>query len=136
MVAPAVTDPAPEATYFVNFESVGGGSLHYVRSEGTLPAAYPPLLLELARRVASSGLFGPVTLTDLDVRTDGQVPAARGWPALTLIGLVESGLPRGYHSGADVPEAVDLDMLIRAGDFGAAVAYAALRGEAGPIVRV
>ncbi len=131
-----LTDPAPEATYFVNFESVGGGSLHYVRSEGTVPAAYPPLLLELARRVASSGLFGTVTLTDLDVRTDGQVPATRGWPALTLIGLVESGLPRGHHSGADVAEAVDLDTLIRAGDFGAAVAYAALRGEAGPIVRV
>ena len=120
----------------MNFESVGGGSLHYVRSEGTVPAAYPPLLLELARRVAGSGLFGPVTLVDLDVHTDGQVPAARGWPALTLIGLVESGLPRAYHSRTDVADAVDLDTLIRAGDFGAAVAYAALRGEAGPIVRV
>ncbi|TDJ15849.1 MAG: M28 family peptidase [Deltaproteobacteria bacterium] len=130
------TEPAPAATYFVNFESVGGGTLHYVRSEGTLPQAYPSLLLELARRVASSGLFGPVRLTDLDLRTDGQVPAARGWPALTLIGLVESGLPRGYHSAADVAEAVDLEMLIRAGDFGAAVAYAALRGEAGPIALV
>ena len=29
-------DWRPEATYFVNFECVGGGALHWIRSEGTL----------------------------------------------------------------------------------------------------
>ena len=55
-----------DRTFFVNFECVGGGALHWIRSEGTLgKTGYPPLLIELARRVAASGAFGEVTPTDL-----------------------------------------------------------------------
>jgi hypothetical protein len=124
---------APDAAYFVNFESVGGGELHWASAEGAIPTAYPALLVELARRVASSGLFGRLAPAVLDVRTDGQVPAVRGWPTVTLIGLADDGLPHRFHRSDDVAGAVDLDGVIRAGDFGAAVASAALRGEAGPI---
>lgn len=123
-----------DASYFVNFECVGGGSLHWVRSEGTLAkSGYPPTLVELARRVAASGVFGEVTPVDLIAGTDGHVPAERGFPSLSLISLEENGVPRHYHRSEDVAEAVDLPTLIRAADFGAAVGRAALRGEAGPI---
>ncbi len=123
-----------DATYFVNFECVGGGSLHWVRSEGTLAkSGYPPTLVELARRVAASGVFGELTPVDLLAGTDGHVPADRGFPSLSLISLEPGGVPRHYHRLEDVPEGVDLPTLIRAADFGAAVARAALRGEAGPI---
>jgi hypothetical protein len=130
-------DWPPDSTFFLNFECVGGGSLHWVRSEGTLAkTGFPPLLVELARRVAASGVFGEVTPVDLLAGTDGHVPADRGFPSLSLISLERGGVPRHYHRGEDVVEAVDLPTVIRAADFGAAVARAALRGEAGPIAIV
>jgi hypothetical protein len=123
-----------DSTYYVNFESVGGGALHWVRSEGTFAkSGYPPTLVELARRVAASGVFGELSPVDLIASTDGHVPAARGLPTLSLISLEQGGIPRRYHRLDDVPESVDLPTVIRAADFGAAVARAALRGEAGPI---
>jgi hypothetical protein len=130
----AHSDWPSDSTYFVNFECVGGGSLHWVRSEGTLAkSGFPPTLVELARRVAASGVFGEVTPVDLLAGTDGHVPADRGFPSLSLISLEQGGVPRHYHRVEDVPEAVDLPTVIRAADFGAAVSRAALRGEAGPI---
>ena len=45
----------------------------------------------------------------------------------------EHGVPRNYHRESDAPEALDMETLVRAADFGAAVARVALRGEAGPI---
>ena len=128
------SDWPKDSTFFVNFECVGGGSLHWVRSEGTLAkTGFPPLLVELARRVAASGVFGELTPVDLLAGTDGHVPADRGFPSLSLISLESNGVPRHYHRGEDLPEGVDLSTVIRAADFGAAVARAALRGEAGPI---
>jgi len=126
-----------DRTFFVNFECVGGGALHWIRSEGTLgKTGYPPLLIELARRVAASGAFGEVTPTDLLAGTDGHVPADHGYPALSLISLEENGVPRNYHRPEDVPGAIDLALVVRAADFGAAVAASALRGDAGPIAIV
>jgi hypothetical protein len=122
------------STCFVNFDSVGGGALHSIRSEGTLAkTAYPPLMIELARRVSESGVFGEVTAVDLMAGSDGRIPAARGLPTLSLIALDEDGVPIRYHRASDLPEALDMETVIRAGDFGAAVARAALRGDAGPI---
>jgi len=90
-------------------------------------------MVELARRVAASGVFGDVTATDLMAGSDGRVSAARGFPTLSLVALDEDGVPHDYHRVADLPEALDMATVIRAADFGAAVAWAALRGEAGPI---
>lgn len=125
----------PDDTWFVNFECVGGGALHWIRSEGTgSKAAYPPTFLELARRLALAGQHGQVTGTDLLAGTDGRIPAERGFPTLSLISLEANGVPRNYHLREDRPEGVDLDTVVRAADFGAAAAAAALRGEAGPWV--
>jgi len=124
----------PDRSFFLNFECVGGGALHYLRSEAELErTVYPPALVELARRVAASGVFGDVTPADLSAGTDGHVAAAHGYPTLSLVALEAEGVPRHYHRRDDVPEALDMPTLVRAADFGAAVAHAALRGEAGPI---
>ncbi len=115
-----------ETTYFINFECVGGGRLHYVRSEGVLAKGYfPPQLNEIARRLAATG-WGDVSPTDLLAATDGHVPAAAGYPTLSLISLEENGVPRNYHRVEDTVDALDLSMVVRAADFGAAVALAAL----------
>jgi Zn-dependent M28 family amino/carboxypeptidase len=131
------SDWSPESTYFVNFECVGGGLLHFIRSEGVLEKVqFPPMLLELARRVAASGAFGEVTPTDLLASTDGHVPAEQGYPSLSLISLDPNGVPRNYHRIEDTVDGIDTAMVVRAADFGAAVTMAALRTEAGPIADV
>jgi len=125
---------SPESTYFVNFECVGGGLLHFIHSEGVLGKVYfPPMLLELARRVAASGAFGEVTPTELLASTDGHVPAERGYPSLSLISLDPNGVPSNYHRLEDTVDGIDTAMVVRAADFAAAVSMAALRAEAGPI---
>lgn len=123
-----------DSTYCVNFECTGGGNLHIIHTEGLLrKAAYPPLLIELARRVAAGGNHGEITPVDLLAATDGCVPAKLGYPTLSLISLEANGVPRNYHRLEDTIDGIDPSMLVRAGVFGAAVASAALRGEAGPI---
>lgn len=118
------------ATYFVNFECVGGGRLHYIRSEGVLEKGYfPPQLNEVARRLTAGGQWGDVTPTDLLAATDGHVPAAAGYPTLSLISLEANGVPRNYHRVEDTVDALDMAMVVRAADFGAAVALEALRGD-------
>lgn len=117
-----------DATYFVNFECVGGGALHYIRSEGLLGKAhFPPQLNDVAGRLSASGAFGDVTPTDLLAATDGHVPAERGYPTLSLISLEANGVPRNYHRVEDTVDALDMAMVVRAADFGAAVAVAALQ---------
>lgn len=125
-----------EHTYFVNFECVGGGTLHFIRSEGMLrKVSYPPALVEIGRRVADSDAFGTITGTDLLAATDGHVPADLGYPTLSLISLEANGVPRNYHRVGDTVDGIDMSTVVRAADFGAAVAQAALRGAAGPIAR-
>lgn len=123
-----------EQTYFVNFECVGGGSMHYIRSESMLSrSAYPATFLELARRMAAGGAFGSITPTDLLAATDGHVPAERDYPTLSLICLEKNGVPRNYHRIEDTVDGIDADSVVRAADFGAAVALAAARGATGKI---
>jgi hypothetical protein len=118
-----------DSTFYVNFECTGGGALHYIRTEGLLHKfSYPPTLLEVARTQAR-GAFEEITPTDLMAATDGHVPAEHGYPTLSMISLESNGVPRNYHRPEDTVEAIDLAMVVRAADFGAAVASAALRGE-------
>lgn len=117
-----------DATFYVNFECVGGGHLHYIRSEGVLEKGFfPPQLNEIARRLTAAGEWGDVTPTDLLAATDGHVPAAAGYPALSLISLEANGVPRNYHRVEDTVDALDMATVVRAADFGAAVALEALR---------
>lgn len=119
-----------DSSYFVHFEPVGGGSLHYGCGAG--PNGWgqgAPTLLELARRVSESGVFGELTRCDRVGSTEGEIATAAGFPALFLASLDADRRPA---MDAGTPD-VDMPTVIRAADFGAAVARAALRGEAGPI---
>lgn len=126
-----------DRTYLIDFECVGGGSLHYVRSESTLDrVVHPPMMRELARRLAGSGAFGEVEPVDLLARTDGLVAAERDLHVLTLVSLDRGGVPRRYHRRDDLPENLEMETIIRSADFAAAVVWAALRGEADPLAIV
>jgi hypothetical protein len=91
------------------------------------------MMVDLARRVAASGAFGSVTPIDLLANTDGHVPAHHDYPSLSMISLESNGVPRNYHRLEDTVDDIDLQMVVRAADFAAAVAAAALGGEGGPI---
>jgi hypothetical protein len=110
------------------------GALHYIRREGPLgDTVYFSQLVELARRVTASGLFRELTPIDCPEDTDGGVAVLGGFLALSLISLEADGLPRNQRLASDLPASLDMATVICAADFGAAVARAALRGEAGPI---
>jgi len=127
-------DWSPDHTLFINFKCVGGGALHYIRREGPLgDTLYFPQLVELARRVSASGLFGELTAVDWPEDTDGGAALRGGFQALSLLSLEADGLPRNRRLASDLPASLDMETVICAADFGAAVARAALRGEAGPI---
>jgi hypothetical protein len=125
---------SPDQTLFIHFKCVGGGALHYIRREGPLgDTPYDSSLVELARRVSASGLFGTLTPVDWPEDSEGGVAVRADFQTLSLISLESDGLPRGQRRPSDVPASIDMEMVIRAADFGTAVARAALRGEAGPI---
>ncbi len=128
---------ATERTLFVHFDCLGGGRLHYLRSEGPLTRrAYPPRLLELARRIAEGGAFAEVTAADYVGETEGRVTAARSLHALTLIALDERGGPVADHGPGDVVDALDMATVVRAADFAAAILVASWRGESDPLALV
>ena len=58
------------------------------------------------------------------------MPAALGYPTLSLISLEANGVPRNYHRVEDTVDALDMAMVVRAADFGTAVALAGLRQPA------
>jgi hypothetical protein len=126
-----------EVTAFVNFAWLGGGSLHYARSEGELARAYyPTSLQELARRIAASGSYGAVSPADLAFATGARLAARRGPHVLSLVALEPNLLPRGFRARSDDPEQVDTELVIRAADFGCCVVSAYLRGDAEPLAYV
>ncbi|HVM95334.1 MAG TPA: hypothetical protein VMT89_03040, partial [Candidatus Acidoferrales bacterium] len=107
---------------------------HYILTEGLLGrVTYPPMMLEVARRLAASGAFGEVTPTHLLAGTDGNVSARKGYPSLSLISLEANGIPRNYHRVEDTVDGIDLGMVVRSADFGAAAANAVLHGALDPL---
>jgi hypothetical protein len=122
---------------FIHFDRVGGSALCRVRAEvGLTRLVHPPRLAELARRVAESGAFGEVRAVDWVGATSAAPVVARDLDALVLASLDEDGRARGDHRLADLPEALDTAGIVRAADFAAAVAMAALRGESDPLALV
>lgn len=126
-----------DRTAFVLFGALGGGELCYLRSEGgDRRCAYPPMLGELARRVAASGAFSGIAAVDLPTATAGGPIAASGGQLLSLMTLEATGLPRNAGRADDRPEQVDTESVIRAADFAASVVSAHLRGDAEPLAYV
>ena len=126
-----------DRTLCLHFDRVGGGALHYLAGERALAQTdYSPRLLELARRLAEGGSYTDVTPGLLVGETDGRRCAARGLACLTLVALEEGAVPRGDHSPDDVVESLDMQTVVRAADFAAAVVVADWRGEADGIAVV
>jgi hypothetical protein len=122
-VCDAHSDWSRDATRFIAFADVGAGPLGWAPPAAAASAE----LTELARRVSASRAFGDLAPGAGRGADDVGAAAADGFPALAISGVAVGG---------DVPERVDPACVVRAADFGVAVARAALAGAAGPIVSV
>lgn len=93
-------------TFVVNLESVGAGRLCYAEREGLLYAAPAgPQLRAAAKALETSHGLHPVQLRT--VPTAGHIALARGYDAVTLIGLDEHGVPPHWNRQSDRLAEVD-----------------------------
>jgi hypothetical protein len=112
-----------ESTYFLNIDSVGGGDVRFIASEGlAVSIDADSRLLELCDAIATADRengdrFGAQALRT-GFATDALPASLAGYPATTIT-CVEAGelLPPHYHLPTDVPSAVSPEALDRAQGF-------------------
>ncbi|MBP8129104.1 MAG: M28 family peptidase [Candidatus Hydrogenedentes bacterium] len=102
--------------FILNIEGVGAGGLHYLTEEGMLrmgPSAQP--MIEAAGNVRDAFDARPGTLRA--VPSAAHMAIARGYQAMTVMGLDETGLPPHWNWLTDVLTAVDDAAIANASDF-------------------
>jgi len=108
-------------TVFLNFDSVGGGELGFLESDGML-ISYPadPGLLSMARKIAKNDdRYSDIRAKSVNALPCDSLPAAaRGYRTLTLSGSDERGVPSNWHWHDDVLDNVDRSVMEKAADFG------------------
>ena len=119
-----------DSTLFLNLDSVGGGDLRYITSDGlAISVHYARRLTELCEAIATAdrenGNHYRASALRTGFATDALPAALAGYPAITL-SCLEPGafVPPRYHRLDDVPEAIDEEALDRARDFGVELARA------------
>jgi hypothetical protein len=107
-------------SFFLNLTHVGAGTLGYTTGEGLLhlfPAS-PPMLM--AARESAVGM--PAAAIRLRAApTDALIPLARGYHAMSVVGLNEHNSLPFWRSHADTVLNVDESKIRRAADFAEAV---------------
>ncbi|MFZ5816318.1 MAG: M28 family metallopeptidase [Bacillota bacterium] len=106
------------STWFINLDNLGGGRLHYLRGEGmTIYHRYGPRLLRLAAAMAAEREGIVRVRENLLLPTDGMIPAALGYEAISFLAFLEDGSLPNYHWYTDTLERVDRDLLAYAEQF-------------------
>jgi hypothetical protein len=112
----------PTSTIFLNVDSVGGGTVRYVRREGYLVAnSYHPRLVQLCDRIAAEDAadddrYGARSIISRG-SSDARVARAAGLPAITVTCRDERDRIPHHHQPTDTPEHVDEEALDRAFGF-------------------
>ena len=105
---------------FINIESVGAGRLSYTTSEGELVAA--PCgkdLVEAAKAEADKHGFTATPLRRID--SAAHIPLARGYGAISLVGLEPNGIPRHWNWTSDSISEVNEHAIGQTADFAHAI---------------
>lgn len=103
-------------TFLLNIEGVGAGQLHYLTAEGMLyieRASWP--ILCAAEEV--DGPFGAKPGCLRAVPSASHMAMARGFHALTVIGLDDSGMPAHWNWHTDLLTEVDDEAIANASGF-------------------
>ncbi|HYG58315.1 MAG TPA: M28 family peptidase, partial [Symbiobacteriaceae bacterium] len=102
----------PATTRFINVDNVGGGKLHYLQGEGMLAVKpYSAELLDLAVRMAGDYPGQVAPKANLLLPTDGLVPSAHGYHAISFLAFREDGSLPDYHWYTDTLERVDRELI-------------------------
>jgi hypothetical protein len=105
---------------FINIESVGAGKLCYTTSEGELVAAACGAdLVEAAQAEAAEHGFAAAKLRRID--SAAHIPLARGYGAISLMGLEPNGIPRHWNWTSDSISEVNEHAIAQTADFAHAI---------------
>jgi len=105
---------------FINIESVGAGRLCYSTSEGAVLAeACGADLVGAAKAEAPAYGFIPAELRRID--SAAHIPLARGYGAISLIGLEPNGIPRHWNWVSDSISEVNEGAVAQTADFAHAI---------------
>lgn len=122
------------STYFINLDNLGGGKLHYLEGEGmTIYHRFGPRLTALAAAMAAERPGRVRARKNILLPTDGMIPAAAGFQAISFLAFADDGSPPNYHWYTDTLENVDRDLLAYTEQF--LVEYLERLAETGPAVR-
>lgn len=105
-------------TYFINLDNLGGGQLHYLEGEGmTLYHRYGASLVNLAKTMAAERPGKVKARPNLLLPTDGMIPAAAGYEAISFLAFLPDGQLPNYHWYSDTLENVDREQLAYTEEF-------------------
>lgn len=107
-------------TWFINLEAVGAGKLHYLKTEGFVHQfrADKPLVAA-AETVAAE--YGVAQGAFRALPTAAHPAHARGYAAMSVMGLGEDGFPVNWNSIDDRVTAIEESSIATAADFVAAL---------------
>jgi len=109
-------------TCILNLEGVGGGQLHYLTAEGMLHRMHAaPALRDAAEKVGPAYDVTPATLRAIP--TAAHAPLARGYQAMSIMGLDSEGLPPHWNQPEDRLSEVDEKAIATAAAFTAALIF-------------
>lgn len=105
-------DMEPNNTYFINFDNIGKGNLHYYTGEGMLNVVrFSGDLIAAAKKATQLKEFRSVTPSKYTLAyTDAIIPASRGWQALLLLATDDFGRIPNWHWPSDTIEQIDFDV--------------------------
>jgi hypothetical protein len=109
--------------YFLNFDSIGDGSLCWITKEGMIrPLAASKRLTKLCEELSQLEKFRAISGRPYTALTlDTLVARSRGYEVLSFMALEERGFPAPWHWFDDTLERVDLKKLALAADFAEAL---------------
>ena len=107
------------STYFINFDNIGNGNLHYFTCEGMIfPVRFSKDLIQLAAKTAQLKNFKKVTPSTYKLAyTDAIVPASRGYHTILFLATDDRGMIPNWHWPTDTITNIDFKVPQLASDF-------------------
>jgi len=106
-----------ENTLFINIESIGGGELHWVTSEGCLQRIVTPRAgLALLDDLENKNMIPVLPRAPILSPTDSTALGKKGLNFVTLVALKDKSAPTNYHQVTDTFDKLDVPTLIAAAD--------------------
>jgi len=104
-----------QRTVFVNLDSVSFGTVHYLEAEGAIVSyAMDRRLIQLCEAVAAADESYAARPIRIPFHTDALPARARGFRAISLLGVEDGVGPPYYHTPDDTPDKLDEEAMTRA----------------------